>query len=268
MQRALQQLFFAHSCPRWEHHSGKPEIAARFASALALVCPAASGYETARRMDELCSENPHQFRSNGDSAWRNDLVRILTFAVTLISIVPIPAAEPPPKASISLDDQFEHKRDVAEFRGDVVIILYGDREGTDTNKLLAERINAFLHPPISKGRISARAAPPAILPVDSKQKGPLFEVRIVPVMCVGKSTDVIKNYTRQRVRKESPDAMVLIDFENKIKEEYGLKAGETNMLLIDAAGRLRMKINGDLDPGTYKKVLRAIDILRHEAAGK
>ena len=63
--------------------------------------------------------------------------------------------------------------------------------------------------------------------------------------------------------------MVLIDFENKIKEEYGLKVGETNMLLIDPAGRLRMKINGDLDPVTYKKVLRAIDILRRQApAGK
>jgi hypothetical protein len=194
--------------------------------------------------------------------------KILAVVTLLISVGQIITAEPP-KASISLDDQFEHKRDVAEFHGEVVVVLYGDREGTDTNILLAEKIKVSLHHPLMKGALSSRAAPPPILPVDSKQTGPLAEVRIVPVACVGKAPDVIKNYIRQRIRKESPDAMVLIDFENKIKEAYGLKAGETNMLLIDPAGRLRMKINGDLDPVTYKKVLRAIDILRRQApAGK
>jgi hypothetical protein len=47
-----------------------------------------------------------------------------------------------------------------------------------------------------------------------------------------------------------------------------MKEGEPNLIVLDAKGRVRMKVAGEMDDATYAKLLRAIDYLRQEAAGR
>jgi len=182
-------------------------------------------------------------------------------------VVSISTAETPPQANIAFDDQFERKQDIEKLRGDIVVVLFGDSDALHTNRILADKIHVAYHP-------SAKDVPPAqaskspVTPLPELKEGTRSpDVRIVQVACFGKTIDVIKAYHRQRMKRESPEASVMLDFENSMKNQYGLKVGEPNLLILDARGRVRLKMNGELIPASYTKVIRAIDFLRHEAAG-
>ena len=186
-------------------------------------------------------------------------------AAVVVSAAPAVGAEPP-LAAISFADQYNRKQDLSQFNGDVVVVLYGNRDATTGNNKLGEKIHVFYHP-TAKGMTPAQAQrAPVIRVPDSKDGMRSPEVRVVPVECVGKVPDLIKNYTRLRIRKEVPDSMVLIDFDNSMKERFTLKEGETNMLVVDSTGHIRLKVNGELDPPTFNRVIHTIDFLRKEAA--
>jgi len=194
-------------------------------------------------------------------------IRILSLLV--VGIVGVQAtAEMPPKAVIVLDDQFEKRQDIAQFKGDVLVVLYGDKEGMPANRSLGEKLDVQYHP-TAKGMTPAEAAKAPVTPVPGLRDGQRSpELRVLPIACIGKVPDVVKAIIRNRIKKEAPESPVLLDFETKMKDQFGLKEGEPNLLVIDAQGRVRMKTAGNLDAPTYTKVLEVINQLRQEAAGK
>jgi hypothetical protein len=172
----------------------------------------------------------------------------------------------PPAVKVALEDQFERKQDVAQLRGNVVVVTYGDMDGAAANKALGDKLHLYYHP-TAKGLSTGQASKAPAMPVPQLKEGSRSpDVRIVAVACVGKVLEPVKNYMRLRYKKESPDSTVLLDFEDKMLDEYSMKEGETNLLVVDAAGRIRLKVNGQLDPASYNKVLHVIDFLRKEAA--
>ena len=184
------------------------------------------------------------------------------------SAIAQPPRTEPPKAVMVLEDQFERKQDIAQFKGDVLVILYGDREGMPANKGLGEKLYLQYHP-TAKGQTGAKVAKAPVIPVLGVADGmPSPDVRVLPVVCLGKVPDVVKNIVRSRVKKESPEGLVLLDFESKMKDQFGLKEGVPNLVVIDAQGRVRMKSSGELDAASYAKLLQAIDFLRNEALAK
>ncbi|MCE9531154.1 MAG: hypothetical protein K8T89_08525 [Planctomycetes bacterium] len=176
-----------------------------------------------------------------------------------------PRAEPP-KAVLTLEDQFEKKQDISQFRGDVVVILYGDREGMPANRGLGEKLHVHYHP-TAKGSPPAQAnkAPVVALPgVREGVRSP--DVRVLPIACIGKVPEVVKNLIRARVKKESPETLVLLDFEGKMQSQFGMKEGMSNLVVLDALGRVRLRSTGELDAAKFTKLTQAIDSLRQEAA--
>jgi hypothetical protein len=177
-----------------------------------------------------------------------------------------PKAEPP-RAMLILEDQFERKQDIALFRGSVLVILYGDKDGMPANKSLGEKLHVHYHP-TAKGLLPGQAAKAPVAPLNGVPEGkPSPDVRVLPVACIGKVPDVVKGIIRSRVKKEVPESLVLLDFETKMKDQFGLKAGEPNLVVIDAQGRVRMKMAGELTDDNYKHLIQAVDFLRKEAAG-
>jgi hypothetical protein len=175
-------------------------------------------------------------------------------------------AAPPPKAAIAFEDQFERTQDIAQLQGDVVVVIYGDSYAMSTNVLLGDKIHLAYHPS-AKNMPPEKAGKAPVSPLPELKEGMRSpDVRIVPIVCYGKTTDPIKNYLRQRLKKQFPETAMLMDFENKMKQEFDLKYAEPNLLVIDAAGRLRLKMNGEQIPASYAKVIHAIDFLRQEAA--
>ena len=58
--------------------------------------------------------------------------------LTLLLVLPVRAADPQP-LMLAMENQFEQKVDLADHRGSVVILLIGDRKGTNAFRKLSEQ---------------------------------------------------------------------------------------------------------------------------------
>ncbi len=176
----------------------------------------------------------------------------------------VPLANDKP-ADLVLEDQFDRKADLAELRGQVVIVVYGDRKATEACRKIGESLHVCWHP-TAKGQTPAKAQTAPVVPLENLKAGQISpNVVVVPVACCGKVPGPIRIPIRSQIAKASPDAVVWLDFGDTLKMQYGQATGEPNVLVFDATGRLRMKINGTLDQDATDKLIRSVQTLRFEA---
>jgi hypothetical protein len=215
---------------------------------------------------------PPRFRS-GFAALLTGMIRTPPrfrsgFAALLIcgTIFTVHAAEPP-KVNLSFDDQFETKNAVSDHKGKVLILVYGDRKGIEASRELGSKLHVMFHPTADgKSPKEAKAAP--VAPLDGVPKGTGSpDVAVVPVACCGNVPGPIKSLIRSSLKKDAADVPVWLDFGTTMADTFGMRDGEPNIVLIDAQGRLRLKVNGTPDAESWKKVLQTAQNLRAEAAG-
>ena len=154
-------------------------------------------------------------------------------------------AQDPPAAQLDLQDQFDRPQSLMHHRGHVVVLLYGDRTGLAAGRGLGEKLGAQFRP---DGGQTAR------------------DVHVIPVLCLGKLAGPLRNVIKNQVRKGSPDVPVWLDFENKTKAQFGLAADVPNVAVVDAAGRVRYRVAGQLDSAGYDRLVQVVAALRKEAA--
>ena len=166
-----------------------------------------------------------------------------------------------------LEDQFGRRQDLAANRGEVVVMVYGDRRGNDACKEYGERLHVLFHPTAAgQTPAKARTAPVAPLPgVPVGKRSP--DAVIIPVAVAGSVPGVVKDLIRGQIKKAAPEVPVWLDFAGTMEKDYGLKAGQVNVAVFDAAGRMRLKINGTPDKEASDRLLQVIQNLRAEAAG-
>jgi hypothetical protein len=178
------------------------------------------------------------------------------------------AASPEAKpVELVLEDQFERRQDLAAYRGEVVVLVYGDRRGTDACREFGEKLHVLFHPTAAgRAPAEARRAPVAALQgVAAGKRSP--DVVVVPVAAAGSVPGVIKDLIRTQVAKASPEVPVWLDFTGVMEKEFGLRGGQPNVVVFDAGGRLRLKVNGTPDQPTLDKLIQTIQNLRAEAVG-
>jgi hypothetical protein len=191
--------------------------------------------------------------------------RWMWFAVFAFVVVAPLGAQPPKPLELVLEDQFDRKTDLADLRGNVVILVYGDRKGTDPCRMLGEQLHVCWHPD-AKGQPPAKARNAPVIPVDGLKPGQVApNVLVVPIACCGKVPAAIRQGIRKQIAKGSPDMVVWLDFADAMKGTFGLAAGETNVVVIDARGAARMKLNGTIDQPTMDQLVRTVQELRAEA---
>ena len=170
----------------------------------------------------------------------------------------------PSPAKLTLEDQFERTHDLTDYVGDIVVLLYGDRQGMPANKELGEKLYIHYHPQ-AKGQSPAQAARVPVTPLPDLPEGKRSpDVKIVPVTCFSKAGNVFKSVIRNQVKKNAPETAVWLDFDDKTKEQFGLTPGVPNLAIIDGQGRVRYRSAGELDAKGYSRLLEAIDLLRKE----
>jgi hypothetical protein len=191
------------------------------------------------------------------------------FVGVLVALVAASAfAQPPamPKpAELVLEDQFDRKADLADLRGQVVILVYGDRKANELCKTVGESLHVCWHPD-AKGQPAAKAQAAPVVPLDNLKPGQASpNVVVVPVACCGKVPGAVRGPIRSQIAKAVPDSVVWLDFGDTLKGMYGQTAGEPNLVVFDAAGCFRMKLNGTPAQAAMDKLTKAVQDLRYEA---
>ena len=106
-----------------------------------------------------------------------------------------------------MEDQFERPHDVADHRGDVVVLIYGDRASATANKALGEKIHVHFHP-TAQGQPPAQASRAPVRPIPGWPEGVRCpDVRVIPIACAGKVPGLIAAMIRGQIRSHSPDLL-------------------------------------------------------------
>jgi hypothetical protein len=132
-----------------------------------------------------------------------------------------PVAVPP----LTLPDQFGQDHSVADLRGRVVVLIYGDRKSADSNRALGEWLHVFFHP-TAAGQPPAMARLAPVKPIEGQAPGVSGpEVVAVPVAAVGKVPGLVAGIIRRQMRCGSPEVPIWLDFRDDMADLFGLKPG-------------------------------------------
>jgi hypothetical protein len=170
--------------------------------------------------------------------------------------------------AVAMDDQFEKAHDVKQHRGDVVVLIYGDRQSADANRALGERLHVSFHP-TAKGMAPAQARKAPVRPVPDVPPGTHSpDVLAVPVACVGPVPVFIRGIIRGQFRKGSPDVPVWLDFQDLMKAQFAFKPGVPNVVVLDTQGRYRYAAAGQPTAQGLERLLGVIEQMRRESVTK
>jgi hypothetical protein len=190
---------------------------------------------------------------------------IIAFVLLALSAA---SAEPPalPKPTeLKFEDQFDRPAKLADLRGAVVILVYGDRKSNELCKTVGESLHVCWHP-TAKGQPPMKAQAAPVIALEGLKPGQVSpNVVVVPVACCGRVPGAIQKPIRSQIAKAVPDSVVWLDFSDKLKGMYGQTAGEPNLVVFDVAGRMRLKLNGTPDQTAMDRVTKTVEELRHEA---
>ena len=166
---------------------------------------------------------------------------------------------------LSLKDQFGQVHDLRAYRGQVVVLVYGDRASAKANAALGEAVHVHFHP-TAKGQPPAQARRAPARPVQGAPAGSKpVEVAALPVACIGK-VPVGQRLIAAMIRNGSPAVPVLLDFADAMKGQFPFSAGIPNVAVLDAHGRYRYAAAGEPTPEGMAKLLAVAESLRKEAA--
>jgi hypothetical protein len=139
----------------------------------------------------------------------------------------------------SINDQYDHPVKLSTFRGAPVLLVDGDRKGSD-----------YMNPWILGVRGAVSATGVKVIEIASLNAVPTFMHSWVKGRFQGKD----ENGTLF--------APVVLDWDGKIAKDYGFRVDFTNVYLIDAGGRLQYSAAGKGTPEETESLAQAIAKLK------
>jgi hypothetical protein len=175
------------------------------------------------------------------------------------------AHPPTPVPPVNMEDQYERPRELAGYRGHVVVLIYGDHASSEASKRLGEQLHVHFHPGV-RNLPPDKALSAPVLPLEGvPRETPIPDVVSLPVACVGNVPGLVRSFVRHQIRKASPYLPVWLDFEDKMKDLFGLTSGVPNVVIVDTEGRMRWTFSGQPSSEIVGKMFLAITALRQEA---
>lgn len=176
------------------------------------------------------------------------------------------AAQWSPGSTVPLvmEDQFGRRHDVAAHRGDVVVLIYGDRRSADANRALGEALHVYFHP-TARGLPPAQAQKAPVRPLPNQAAGVRSpDVLTVPVACLGKVPAVVRALIAWQIRSASPDVPVWLDSEDRMSQTFFLEEGVPNLIVLDRTGCPRRRMINNPSPEQFAELTAFIEELRRE----
>lgn len=183
-------------------------------------------------------------------------------ALVLVAATAAPAAAEDRPVNLVMEDQFQNHCETAAMRGDVVVLVYAGRRGAEAAVELGRRLHTHYHPSADGADPDAWSQQPAIGVAGWPAGIPAPDVRVVPVACVPEVPKMLRGLARSQLRKGSPVVPVWLDFEDVMRQGFGIVPDEPNVLLLDAEGAACSVIAGQPDEAAYARLVTAIDQLR------
>ena len=135
----------------------------------------------------------------------------------------------------SIADQYDHPVRLSTFRGAPVLLVDGDRKGSD-----------YMNPWIIGVKGAVSAAGLKVIEIASLNAVPTFMHSWVKGRFQGKD------------QNGNLFAPVVLDWDGKIAKEYGFRVDLTNVYLIDSGGRLQYSAAGKGTPEETESLAQAI----------
>jgi len=182
------------------------------------------------------------------------------------AIPPAAAAAPAaPTVNLVMEDQNRQTHDTAALKGDVIVLLYADRNGAESAHEIGKRLHVHYHPNAAKveGPDWARQPVAGIAGWPAGARVP--NVHAVAVACLPEIPKAVHPVVRSQIRKESPHVPVWLDFKGTMPKTFGMAPDVPNILVIDTFGRPQGVLSGELDETKYQQLVAAIDRLRQQA---
>lgn len=184
----------------------------------------------------------------------------LAAAASWPAVVAAQAAGTP--VDLVLEDQFKNRHETGRLRGDVIVIVYAERHGAAAAVDLGRRLHLRFHPTAATAPAEQWATQPVVAPVGWPDGSRPPDVHVVPVACVPDVPRPLHAVARSRLRKESPDVSVWLDFDDCLRRSFGMVEETPNTAVIDTAGIPRGVVPGVPDERRFEELVTFIDQLR------
>lgn len=174
--------------------------------------------------------------------------------------------ELPPTPALVMSDQFGEPHRLSELRGEVVVLVFADRQGAEASRALGEQLHVYFHPE-ARGKSAAEAqAAPVRAPADWPEGAEVPNVRLVPVACIGKVPRPLQPVVRQQFRRAVAEGALWLDMSGTLADWTGVTPAVPNVAVLDARGRLRDLQSGEFAGDRWTSLTQTIEGLQREAA--
>jgi hypothetical protein len=164
--------------------------------------------------------------------------------------------------NVALEDQFRTRRETGQLLGDVVVLVFAERKGAEAAHDLGKKLHVRFHPMAA----TASDAEWTKQPVTGLPGWPV-EVRVpdvhaIPVACLAEVPRAMHPVVRARIRKESPQLPVWLDFGDTMDQQFGVVKGVPSVAILDTRGRVYGVQVGPFDDRTIEELAATIDQVR------
>ncbi|MGI9177478.1 MAG: hypothetical protein ACR2IT_06440 [Pirellulales bacterium] len=164
--------------------------------------------------------------------------------------------------NIAMQDQFKNRHETLRMRGDVVVLVYAERKGAEAALEVGRKLHVRFHPTAGQAPATEWSRQPvAGLPGWPTGLAPP-DVHVIPVACLPEVPKALETVARSRLRKESQFVSVWLDFEDIMRQRFGMVPDEPNIVLIDTRGCPQGVLSGRVDDAKLAEVAGIIDQLR------
>jgi hypothetical protein len=167
--------------------------------------------------------------------------------------------------SIAMEDQFGTSCTTVSSRGHVVVLVYAERHGAEAALALGRQLHLHFHPTAGQAGAEAWSTQPVVGLAGWPAGVPVPDVQVVPVASLTEVPRALRPVVRARMRKDSPQVPVWLDFDGSLERMFGIIPGEPNVVVLDTAGRVHSVLSGKFDDQEYTQFIVLIDQLRRAA---
>ena len=167
--------------------------------------------------------------------------------------------------NIAMEDQFGRSCSTASAQGNVVVLVYAERHGAEAALTLGRRLHLQFHPTAIQSEADTWSTQPVVDLAGWPTGVPIPDVKVVPVASLAEVPRALRPVVRARMRKDSPQVPVWLDFDGSLERMFGIIPGEPNVVVFDTGGRVHSVLSGKFDEQEYVQFVGLIDQLRRAA---